>query len=55
MSEHTETETYKRYENKGCSCWCGKHCGSSCMTDGCDCPDCECSDCLDKDVNSGYN
>jgi hypothetical protein len=46
--------TYQRLKPK-CTCWCTAHCGFSCMTDGCDCPDCECLDCVDKNVNRGYN
>ena len=38
-----------------CTCWCTAHCGFSCMTDGCDCPDCECADCVDKGIQRGYN
>ena len=39
--------SYQRLKPK-CSCWCTGHCGSSCMTDGCDCNECQCDDCLDK-------
>lgn len=46
--------TYQRLKPK-CICWCTGHCGSSCMTDDCDCNECQCSDCLDKNVNRGYN
>jgi hypothetical protein len=53
MSE--EIETYKRYENKGCPCWCGKHCGNSCMTDGCDCNECGCFECVSDNVQSNFN
>lgn len=28
-----------------CNCGCTKHCGLSCMTDGCDCYECECVTC----------
>lgn len=48
-----ETETYQRLKPK-CTCWCTAHCGSSCMTDGCDYNECQCSDCVDKDMR-GYN
>lgn len=30
--------SYQRLKPK-CTCWCTAHCGFSCMTDGCDCPD----------------
>lgn len=46
--------TYQRLKPK-CVCWCTAHCGFSCMTDGCDCPDCECADCVDKGIQRGYN
>jgi hypothetical protein len=46
--------SYQRLKPK-CICWCTGHCGSSCMTDDCDCNECQCSDCLDKNVNRGYN
>jgi hypothetical protein len=28
-----------------CTCSCTKHCGFSCMTDGCDCYECQCVTC----------
>jgi len=30
-----------------CTCGCAKHCGLSCMTDGCDCFECACAMCKD--------
>lgn len=36
-----------------CSCVCTKHCGFSCMTDGCDCFECECVAC--KKTENGDN
>jgi hypothetical protein len=39
----------------GCSCGCGQHCGSSCMTDDCDCNECRCSECLKDADKTKYN
>jgi len=36
-----------------CSCGCTKHCGFSCMTDGCDCYECQCINC--KTTNGDIN
>ena len=44
-------DSYKRYSDK-CTCGCYKHCGSSCMTDDCECTDCECVKCVDDSRDS---
>ena len=39
-----DNEAYARLKPT-CGCGCVKHCGLSCMTDGCDCYECACSMC----------
>lgn len=56
MSTQDENQgSYKPYSNLGCTCSCGKHCGHSCMTDGCDCTECNCFDCQEQNIKLGYN
>jgi hypothetical protein len=47
-----QQDTYQRLETH-CGCRCNKHCGYSCMTDGCDCTECNCLDCRSKYIIGG--
>ena len=38
-----------------CGCGCTKHCGLSCMTDGCDCFECTCTMCREPLLFAGVD
>ena len=49
-----DNETYQRLK-PSCQCGCFKHCGLSCMTDGCDCFECRCAMCREPLLFAGVD